>query len=339
MSHQHARQQTAGSLTHVARHMLRSSHPQCTRCCGCSSPDGPLPGCLLQVDPHLTKFIEELKLTLKAPRQAHQQAASSCSCGQCHSNQQPGCVAVAAALPATEPVTPPTPEHSAGSSSLLSNTLLPRQLPQHQGKMTILLDLDGTLVSSFTPRRAPKLPASMRTHIVGRGSQLNPGGVFVVERPGLQEFLVELTSFAEVVIFTAGEQPAACLVHGTGCNSRVVCCLSVRLLNRAVRQADVDVLLTGGAKGTGMMTGVCHCVHMWYSVAWLLMLSCVPPPAGLEDYARPIVEAIDPQGSVFSACIFREGTVRTEHYQCVKDMQDLGRCAAGAAQGWAGALG
>lgn len=192
----------------------------------------PLPDCVLQVDPHLTKFIEELKLTLKAPGQAQQQAASSCACGQCHSNQQPGCTALAAALPATEPVTPPTPQLSAGSSSLLFNSLLPPQLPQHQGKMTILLDLDGTLVSSFTPRRAPKLPASMRTHIVGRGSQLNPGGVFVVERPGLQEFLAELNSFAEVVIFTAGEQPAWCTVLG----SFVVCCMSVCLLDRAVGQ-------------------------------------------------------------------------------------------------------
>lgn len=44
----------------------------------------------------------------------------------------------------------------------------------------------------------------MRTHLVGQGSSLNPGGVFVVERPGLREFLADLARFAEVVVFTAG---------------------------------------------------------------------------------------------------------------------------------------
>ena len=38
----------------------------------------------------------------------------------------------------------------------------------------MLLDVDGTLISSFTPRRAPRLPASVKTHIVGVGSKLNP---------------------------------------------------------------------------------------------------------------------------------------------------------------------
>jgi hypothetical protein len=56
----------------------------------------------------------------------------------------------------------------------------------------------------------------MRTHVVGQGSQLNPGGVFVVERPGLQPFLRELASFAEVVIFTAGER----LASGRGSGGR-----------------------------------------------------------------------------------------------------------------------
>lgn len=53
--------------------------------------------------------------------------------------------------------------------------------------------------------RTPHLhwpPALVRspavTYIVGRGGKLNPGGVFVVERPGLGEFLRGLTAFAEV---------------------------------------------------------------------------------------------------------------------------------------------
>ncbi len=73
-----------------------------------------------------------------------------------------------------------------------------------QGKLCVFLDLDGTLVSSFTPKRAPRLPPYVRTHVVGIGSKLNPQGVFVVERPGLSEFLEQLAAFAEVIIFTAG---------------------------------------------------------------------------------------------------------------------------------------
>lgn len=68
-----------------------------------------------------------------------------------------------------------------------------------QGRLTVVLDLDGTLISSFTPRRAPRLAPGVTTHLVGRGSQLNPNGVFVVERPGLQHFLQQLSSFAGVL--------------------------------------------------------------------------------------------------------------------------------------------
>jgi RNA polymerase II subunit A small phosphatase-like protein len=40
--------------------------------------------------------------------------------------------------------------------------------------------------------------------------------------------------------------------------------------------------------------------------------------AGLEDYARPIIDAIDPQRRFFAGRIYREGTLRTDYYQCVK---------------------
>lgn len=65
-----------------------------------------------------------------------------------------------------------------------------------QGQLTVVLDLDGTLISSFTPRRAPRLPPGVTSYVVGRGGRLNPQGVFVVERPGLQEFLSKVSSFA-----------------------------------------------------------------------------------------------------------------------------------------------
>jgi RNA polymerase II subunit A small phosphatase-like protein len=70
------------------------------------------------------------------------------------------------------------------------------QKPEHAGRLTVVLDLDGTLLSSYTPRRAPVLPAGSIAYIVGRGGRLNPNGVFVVERPGLRTFLRNLSNFA-----------------------------------------------------------------------------------------------------------------------------------------------
>lgn len=60
----------------------------------------------------------------------------------------------------------------------------------------MVLDMDGTLVSSYTPARAPRLPAGMLSYIVGRGARINPKGVFVVERPGLLDFFAKLSEFA-----------------------------------------------------------------------------------------------------------------------------------------------
>jgi RNA polymerase II subunit A small phosphatase-like protein len=48
-------------------------------------------------------------------------------------------------------------------------------------------------------------------------------------------------------------------------------------------------------------------------------------PTGLEDYASPIIDAIDPSRKFFADRIYREGTIRTEYYQCVKDMARLNR--------------
>lgn len=70
----------------------------------------------------------------------------------------------------------------------------------------MVLDLDGTLISSFTPRRAPRLPPGVTSYTVGRGGQLNPQGVFVVERPGLKEFFTQLSSFAGRVSANSPQQ-------------------------------------------------------------------------------------------------------------------------------------
>ena len=47
--------------------------------------------------------------------------------------------------------------------------------------------------------------------------------------------------------------------------------------------------------------------------------------AGLEDYAKPIVGALDPDGTLFTACLYRPATVESKYYQCVKDLSRLGR--------------
>ena len=79
-----------------------------------------------------------------------------------------------------------------------------------KGRLTVVLDLDGTLISSFTPRRAPSLHPSTKTYVVGRGAKLNPNGVLVVERPELGHFFRKLNEFAgEPCIFpgcTQGSQ-------------------------------------------------------------------------------------------------------------------------------------
>jgi 2,3-diketo-5-methylthio-1-phosphopentane phosphatase len=82
--------------------------------------------------------------------------------------------------------------------------LLPPQRLEFKNKLVLCLDLDGTLVTTVNPRRAPALPESMVTYTVGKGGKLNPGGIFVIERPGLGDFLKRAACLCEVVLFTAG---------------------------------------------------------------------------------------------------------------------------------------
>ena len=67
----------------------------------------------------------------------------------------------------------------------------------------VVLDVDETLVCAFKPSKVP--PA-----LHGRGTfSLSVGGggrLVIFQRPGLNEFLLRLSSFAEIVAFTAGMQ-------------------------------------------------------------------------------------------------------------------------------------
>ncbi|KAK9799425.1 hypothetical protein WJX73_008637 [Symbiochloris irregularis] len=97
-----------------------------------------------------------------------------------------------------------TPQQEQGAAFLL-----PPQAAHLKGRLTAVLDLDGTLVSTYSPKRAPRLPPGCTSFLCGQGSKLNPQGVLVIERPGLRLFLQRLASFAEVVVFTAGLQDYA----------------------------------------------------------------------------------------------------------------------------------
>jgi carboxy-terminal domain RNA polymerase II polypeptide A small phosphatase len=82
----------------------------------------------------------------------------------------------AAARGAAAEVAPAADVAPAQASPGAAALLLQLQSPRWRNKLTVVLDLDGTLIASFPPRRAPALPRSMRTHLVGQGSSLNPQG-------------------------------------------------------------------------------------------------------------------------------------------------------------------
>ncbi|KAK4385337.1 CTD nuclear envelope phosphatase 1 [Sesamum angolense] len=74
-------------------------------------------------------------------------------------------------------------------------------------KLTVVLDLDETLVCAY---ETSSLPAMLRTQATEAGIKLEYevkpkiNYVTVFERPGLKEFLNQLSEFADLVLFTAG---------------------------------------------------------------------------------------------------------------------------------------
>lgn len=130
-------------------------------------------------------------------------------------------------------------------------------------------------------------------------------GVFVVERPGLREFLEELAAFAEVIIYTAGAR------------------LRVSDHDRVRARASAPA----PSARASAAAAACSSSSSTHSERRVRRCACTPPPpppfvcfvrAGLEDYARPIIDAIDPSGKLLAGRIYREGTLRTDYYQCVK---------------------
>lgn len=139
--------------------------------------------------------------------------------------------------------------------------LPPRIADEDADKLTVVLDLDETLVCAYESSGLPHFLHAQSTQLGiesfelqcisidkdGEGKQ-RINHVTVYERPGLQEFLTRTSEFAELVLFTAG----------------------------------------------------------------------------LEGYARPLVDKIDPQKRI-SARLYRPATVNTKYREHVKDLSRLAR--------------
>ena len=216
----------------------------------------------LEVDPHL----ERLVLTLASSKRKKEQEAAD-----------------------------PAP-----SSPFLLPPRDPERHPLHSHPLTVVLDLDGTLIASYPPSRAGALLAPRgdggssghkppAAFLVGQGSRLNPSGVLVLERPGLGEFLARLSEFAEVVLFT-GE-------------------LSSFDVSRGRERKD--------QKNTKELT-------------FFSKKKKKKKKAGLEDYASPIAEALESRHGPTavppaSHRLYRCSTTPSRSYPCVKDLSRLGR--------------
>ncbi|EEF34266.1 conserved hypothetical protein [Ricinus communis] len=156
---------------------------------------------------------------------------------------------------------------SSSSSSSSSKPLPLAEIPLHQTPQQIsvspevVLDLDGTLVCAY---ETCSLPASIHTRAIQAGlkwfelecitsdkeceGKTKINYVTVFERPGLREFLKQISEFADLVLFTAG----------------------------------------------------------------------------LEGYARPIVDRIDTENR-FSLRLYRPSTISTEYREHMKDLSCLSK--------------
>lgn len=103
---------------------------------------------------------------------------------------------------------PSSPSNESNTDATpVPRTLLPAPASR---KLTVVLDLDETLVCTYPSDRVPTwLQASSPQRYPMRRIQYGRSGhpsntIVVYERPGLQTFLSQASRFAELVIFTAG---------------------------------------------------------------------------------------------------------------------------------------
>ena len=117
--------------------------------------------------------------------------------------------------------------------------LLPPQSPEHQGRLTVCLDLDETMICAYKEDAVPPWlrdsDADMdfsrrlvRVRTSDSDSEASMTNLVIYERRGLREFLTRLSLFAEPVVFTAGiksyARPLCTLLdpHGRIFGSRVL---------------------------------------------------------------------------------------------------------------------
>jgi RNA polymerase II subunit A small phosphatase-like protein len=100
-------------------------------------------------------------------------------------------------LPLPPPPPPPVPVVEAGPSRSETKALLPPIAPEHKGRKCLVLDLDETLVhSSF--KILHQADFTIPVEIEG-----NYHNVYVIKRPGVDEFMKRVGELYEVVVFTA----------------------------------------------------------------------------------------------------------------------------------------
>ncbi|KAL3837754.1 hypothetical protein ACJIZ3_022345 [Penstemon smallii] len=153
------------------------------------------------------------------------------------------------------------PEEALPPSGLVGGGERMIDAPQHLEKLTVVLDLDETLVCAYETSSLPVMLCSQATEAGLKWFELEcissdkevegkpkVNYVTVFERPGLKEFLNQLSEFADLVLFTAG----------------------------------------------------------------------------LEGYARPLVDRIDVKNQ-FSRRLYRPSTISTEYREHVKDLSCLSK--------------
>jgi hypothetical protein len=192
------------------------------------------------------------------------------------------------------------------SSTYGEGPLLGPLLECDRGRKCLVLDLDETLVhSSFRPVPNPDyiLPVEIEGIV---------HNVYVLKRPGCDEFLYRCGMCYEVVVFTASLAKVRCRLGGVcwGWLARAarlcpLCQPSCAALRR-IAVSPIDPLL-------------CACFH---PLAPLL----IPDPTPIRapsQYADPLLDLLDPH-NVIRARLFREACVQHEG-SFVKDMSMLGR--------------
>ncbi|KAH0457800.1 hypothetical protein IEQ34_013115 [Dendrobium chrysotoxum] len=158
-------------------------------------------------------------------------------------------------------------------------------------KLTIVLDLDETLVCAY---EASSLPDIVRIQAIDAGLKCfelecktvdkdaegreKINHVIVFERPGLEDFLEQTSKFADLVLFTAGLE--------------------------------------------GLI--FCHS-SLFRKLLYLISItSCFLNLMVVLGYARPLVDVIDVKNR-FSLRLYRPSTVSTEHRHHVKDLSCLSK--------------